>query len=328
METLTFNDFKEERVQDITMEQLRATHIELDAYGNPMKKIRHADFFDNIMQEVQFAGYTPKIMDLFIANGGDSNNPGINRYAEVAKIYGDFSCKAYVVRRVYMNLNLTEFDTNEFTTNLAISYHQGGIQVGFGQNVKICHNQCMLHADQYVATYGDKKYSEARPIDDIINIIRGWLLTARERVQNERDTIHRMQGIDVPIHVFKYLVGELQVLRVRVDSRNKNIKEQGRYYPLSQTQINSFVDRCLGFYASHDKVTLWDIYNCSTYEYSNHNMDIPKILPQNIEMVEFLDGFYHFRGKDANPSTIELRNLQITSQPIHELEYVDAEIIG
>lgn len=306
MENLTFaaSFEKENRVQDITLNMLRDTHIEYDAMGRPMKQIRHADLFDNIINEVHLAGYTPQIMDLFIANGGDSKTPGISYYPEVGNIYGDLACKAYVVRRAYLNLNLIDFDTAKFTTNLAVSYHQNGIQVGFGQNVKICHNQCMLHADQYVASYGDKKYSDALPIDKIMERVREWLFTAKERIQSERDMIKRMQGLDVPIHVFKYLVGELQVCRVRVDSKNPAIKERGQYYPLSQTQINSFTDRCLDFYHKHDKVTVWDIYNCATYEYSDHTMDIPKILPQNIEMVEFLDNFYHFRDNNIQPEAL------------------------
>lgn len=323
---LTFNDFQQEKVQDINLDMLRATHKELDAMGRELKQIRHADFFDNVINEVKSAGYTPAIMDLFIANNADKNNPGVTYYPEVGNIYGQQACKAYVVRRAYMNLNIKDFDTEEFTTNLAISYHQQGIQVGFGQNVLICHNQCMLHADQFVATYGDKKYSNGRPIEEVMNIIRGWLFNAKERIMSERDTIKRMQGMDVPIHVFKYLVGELQTIRVRVDSRNQDIKDKSRYYPLSQTQINSFTERCLAFYQNHANVSVWDIYNCSTYEYSDHKMDIPKILPQNVEMVNFLNDFYHFREPQAHEQ-LGIPQLQIVA-PTHELEYVDAEVIA
>jgi hypothetical protein len=327
MENLEFLDFKvpQNKVQDITIEQLRDTHIEYDYMGRPMKQIRHCELFDNIINEVKTAGYNPQVMDLFIANSGDRTTPGISFYPEVGERYGQLACKAYVVRRAFLNLNLTDFDTNEFTTNLAVSYHQGGIQVGFGQNVKICHNQCMLNADQYVATYGDKKYSKGLPIEKVMEVIRQWLVNAREKVQSERDCIKRMQEMEVPMPVFTYLIGELQILRVRVDSRNPKIKEKGKYYPLSQTQINTFTDRCLDFYHDHNRVTVWDLYNCATYEYSDHSMDIPKILPQNIEMVEFLDKYFHFRTP-GEPSTLPFAQVQELHQ--RELVYTPFEEVS
>ena len=57
---------KENKVQDITLDMLRDTHIEYDAMGRPMKQIRHADLFDNIINDDTFSAFnlTDKVHNL------------------------------------------------------------------------------------------------------------------------------------------------------------------------------------------------------------------------------------------------------------------------
>ena len=72
------------------------------------------------------------------------------------KVKGQHAVEAHILRRVYANIRITDFDNDETTTNVAVAFHQKGIQIGFGPNVMICHNQCMLSPELYMSSYSEK----------------------------------------------------------------------------------------------------------------------------------------------------------------------------
>lgn len=150
---LVFLNFKEVNVQEITLEQLSNSNHERLSNGAAPFGMFHDDFIKRVQSTCANNGLRTEIYDLFAADKGSSTFPGVSLSEPLIERYGDFAVKATTLRRVFCNLRILDFDTDEFTTNLSIAYHQNGIQVGIGTNVKICHNQCMLNADNYAATY-------------------------------------------------------------------------------------------------------------------------------------------------------------------------------
>lgn len=293
-----FLDFSTSKVQSITMEQLRKTVKEnypyMDETGTykPISGIYHFDFFDRITGMCHELGYEPEYYDMFAAQNRDGRTPGVTLLpAEEARL-GTRAVGAHILRRVFANIRIKDFDTDEYTTNLSIAFHQKGIQAGFGNNVKICHNQCMLSPDKYAATYKDGSDSKVE-ITEMLELIRGWLMDAKQTVERDRERIVKMKSIPVEADTTFRLIGMLTAARVAKDSNRKEIKTNARY-PLNQSQISDYTENLLLRYKLNNKVTVWDLYDAATELYKATSLDMPMIMPMNRRMVEFLSEQFSF----------------------------------
>lgn len=285
-----FFDFEKAKVQTLTLDQLERTHKENDVYGNPLRGIYHYALLNEIIGMCKAQSYNVEVYDLFAAQNKDRNTPGVVLLPQVEAQYGERAVEAHILRRVFANIRLTNFDDEEKTTNLAVAFHQKGIQVGFGNMVKICHNQCMLSPTQYIATYSEKGTGRGNgvTIPEVLDTVKSWLVDARHIIVTEREKIEKMQSIQVDAQQLFLLIGMLTALRVKCDTHESEIKET-RVYPLNQAQISKFTESLLLRYHRNQSVTVWDIYNAATDLYKANSMDIPALLPQNRAMTAFLD---------------------------------------
>ena len=285
-----FFDFEKAKVQTLTLDQLERTHKENDVYGNPLRGIYHYALLNEIIGMCKEQSYNVEVYDLFAAQNKDRNTPGVVLLPQVEAQYGERAVEAHILRRVFANIRLTNFDDEEKTTNLAVAFHQKGIQVGFGNMVKICHNQCMLSPTQYIATYSEKGTGRGNgvTIPEVLDTVKSWLIDARHIIVTEREKIEKMQSIQVDAQQLFLLIGMLTALRVKCDTHESEIKET-RVYPLNQAQISKFTESLLLRYHRNQSVTVWDIYNAATDLYKASSMDIPALLPQNRAMTAFLD---------------------------------------
>lgn len=285
-----FFDFEKAKVQTLTLEQLERTHKENDVYGKPLRGIYHYALLQEIISMCNEQNYNVEVYDLFAAQNKDRNTPGVVLLPQVEQQFGERAIEAHILRRVFANIRLTDFDDEEKTTNLAVAFHQKGIQVGFGNMVKICHNQCMLSPTQYIATYSEKGTGRGNgvSIPEVLDTVKSWLLDARHIIVTEREKIEKMQSIQVNAQQLFTLIGMLTALRVKCDTHETEIKET-RIYPLNQAQISKFTESLLLRYHRNQNVTVWDIYNAATDLYKANSMDIPSLLPQNRAMTAFLD---------------------------------------
>lgn len=285
-----FFDFEKAKVQTLTLDQLERTHKENDVYGNPLRGIYHYALLNEIIGMCNAQSYNVEVYDLFAAQNKDRNTPGVVLLPQVEAQYGERAVEAHILRRVFANIRLTNFDDEEKTTNLAVAFHQKGIQVGFGNMVKICHNQCMLSPTQYIATYSEKGTGRGNgvTIPEVLDTVKSWLIDARHIIVTEREKIEKMQSIQVDAQQLFLLIGMLTALRVKCDTHESEIKET-RVYPLNQAQISKFTESLLLRYHRNQSVTVWDIYNAATDLYKANSMDIPALLPQNRAMTAFLD---------------------------------------
>ena len=291
METLDnkFFDFEKAKVQTLTIDQLERTHKENDVYGKPLRGIYHYELLNDIIGMCREQNYDVEVYDLFAAQNKDRNTPGVVLLPQVEAQFGERAVEAHILRRVFANIRIKDFDDEETTTNLAVAFHEKGIQVGFGPNVMICHNQCMLNREHYIATYSEKGTGRGNgvTIPEVLDIVKSWLVDARHIIVTEREKIEKMKQIQVDAQQMFILIGMLTALRVKCDTHIKEIKES-RVYPLNQAQISTFTESMLLQYHREQRVTVWDIYNAATDLYKANTMDIPSLLPQNRAMVGFL----------------------------------------
>ncbi len=283
-----FFDFEKAKTQAITLEQLSRTHREDDVYGNPLRGIYHFDLFNKVIDECTELGYNVEVYDMFAAQNRDRQSPGVVRLPQVEAVKGQHAVEAHILRRVYANIRITDFDNDETTTNVAVAFHQKGIQIGFGPNVMICHNQCMLSPELYMSSYSEKgKKGSGMEVAAMLDTLKSWLVDARHIIETDRERIDKMKETRITAEQMFLLIGLMTATRVKADTSRKSIRENITY-PLNQSQITLFTEDMLEAYHDKEFVTAWDMYNSATNLYKANRMDIPALLPQNRAMVNFM----------------------------------------
>lgn len=283
-----FFDFEKAKTQAITLEQLSRTHREDDVYGNPLRGIYHFDLFNKVIDECTELGYNVEVYDMFAAQNRDRQSPGVVRLPQVEAVKGQHAVEAHILRRVYANIRITDFDNDETTTNVAVAFHQKGIQIGFGPNVMICHNQCMLSPELYMSSYSEKgKKGSGMEVAAMFDTLKSWLVDARHIIETDRERIAKMKETRITAEQMFLLIGLMTATRVKTDTSRKSIRENITY-PLNQSQITLFTEDMLEAYHDKEFVTAWDMYNSATNLYKANRMDIPALLPQNRAMVNFM----------------------------------------
>ena len=283
-----FFDFEKAKTQAITLEQLSRTHREDDVYGNPLRGIYHFDLFNKVIDECTELGYNVEVYDMFAAQNRDRQSPGVVRLPQVEAVKGQHAVEAHILRRVYANIRITDFDNDETTTNVAVAFHQKGIQIGFGPNVMICHNQCMLSPELYMSSYSEKgKKGSGMEVATMLDTLKSWLVDARHIIETDRERIAKMKETRITAEQMFLFIGLMTATRVKADTSRKSIRENITY-PLNQSQITVFTEDMLEAYHNKEFVTAWDMYNSATNLYKANRMDIPALLPQNRAMVNFM----------------------------------------
>ena len=283
-----FFDFEKAKTQAITLEQLSRTHREDDVYGNPLRGIYHFDLFNRVIDECTELGYNVEVYDMFAAQNRDRQSPGVVRLPQVEAVKGQHAVEAHILRRVYANIRITDFDNDETTTNVAVAFHQKGIQIGFGPNVMICHNQCMLSPELYMSSYSEKgKKGSGMEVATMLDTLKSWLVDARHIIETDRERIAKMKETRITAEQMFLFIGLMTATRVKADTSRKSIRENITY-PLNQSQITVFTEDMLEAYHNKEFVTAWDMYNSATNLYKANRMDIPALLPQNRAMVNFM----------------------------------------
>ena len=290
-----FFDFEKQSVQQMTLDQLKRTYRENRGDDRSCPHgIYHFALIQQILDMAAEHGYDAEVYDLFATNNRDKQTPGVSLDPEREKMYGERAIEAHTLRRVYANIRLKNWDNDEMTTCLALSYTQKGIQVGFGRNVRVCHNMNILGSGHFVSDYSTGAFHYAngdREKTDLAGILRaigGWLTDAEHIVISNDETIERMkQSILSPEQLFTIL-GILTTIRVSTDTKIKRIKRVGGVYPLNQAQITQFTEGLLCKQKDAGRVTAWDFYNCATELYKPHIVDQNQIMPETLAMSEFM----------------------------------------
>lgn len=286
-----FLDFETSKVQIVTLDQLQRTEKENDVYGKPLKGMYHFELINNMIQMCAKYGYKAEIYDLFAANNRDRNTPGVTRLPEKEAVLGDKAVEAHILRRVYCNIRLREFDKGDgddaITTNMAISFHQKGIQLGVGRNVVICHNQCMLSPEQYGATYTEP-HARAYKLEELLERADAWLANLRGIIDADDEKMRLMKQREIKAQEMFTIIGMLTSLRVASETKYKAIRNAYSTIPLNQAQIGRLTEKMMLAYHDKGEVTAWDLYNAATDMYKSTQLDQPMILSQNLAMSNFI----------------------------------------
>lgn len=283
MDTL---NFKEKKVQVISLDDLERTYHENLYDGTPVGGIYHFALIQQVLEICEKHGMKPEVQEIFAADNRDSKRPGVSVLPAVEANFGEGAIQAHLLRRVYANIALRIDETEEFVTNLCVAYHQRGIQLAVGPQVKICHNQCIMHPSDVVSNYGDERVD----IDGLLLKVERWMNSYAKLSQIWQSCVEKMQDYAFGQVDGWQLVGMLVDERVRHDSRLKQ-ERRPDCYPLNNTQINRmaelmFVRRQEMNVYEEPPRTLWDAYNLCTAELHPDKTDIPAVIPQQLALIQ------------------------------------------
>lgn len=275
-------DFTKQKVHQLDFETLKRTHKENDIYGNPIKDIYHYQLINEIAELCYKNSLDFEISNIFAAQNNSRNTPGVVVLPQVELVHGENAVEAHILRRVFANIEIKNNSNSEMTSNIAIAYHQSGIQVGVGPMVVVCRNQTIMASERMYSNYG-KGRMETKTL---IQGVGEWLKDFFNYQETDLQVIEQMKSREMNEGEVLRLIGMLTAMRVSKDS--KYIEHSPQVYPLNQSQISQFTEDYLRERQSRAILTMWEIYNIATKMYKATEMDIPGILPQNGAMVALL----------------------------------------
>lgn len=288
----TLNFDSNNSIEVITLEELKNTYLEHNISGEPMYNgIYHYDLIDRVGDLCRKHELDYHIEEIFAGQNKRKGYDGVAIAPQREEVYGPKALEAHALRRVFTTIRINDMEDEESNTGLVIGYHQDGIQLAIGPNVKFCHNQCVLSPSKLIQSYGGNE--RIRSIDKMLDIVSEWLYSFSEDRIRDVNVLKAMKEVNVSYKDTMELIGRLNAIRVAKDSKDTRLKKNdnlGKAYPLNQGQISEFTERYLQECINKETtdMSLWDIYNIATQMYKPGQTDIPAILPQNVAWTEFL----------------------------------------
>jgi predicted transcriptional regulator len=279
-------DFKENPVQVLRLEELKETIDERNIGSNPISGIVHFVLLERIQEMLIKAQFDFEMEPIYATSGGASAFPGVTKLPVLEAQYGEGALQAHILRRMITAFNIKKGETDDTTQSIAVSYHQQGIQVAVGPNVKICRNQCIYGAKNRFQTYGDGKLE----VERLFQIVSDWILNYDEIRARDVAILENMKKVVLNYGNVCDVVGELNLIRVAKDSLRLRPE-----YILQQNQIGDLSSTYLKFLQGDNKaldynkgITLYEFYNMCTEMYKPEFTDLPNIIGRNHLLGDYL----------------------------------------
>jgi hypothetical protein len=267
--------FLDNPIQELTLEQLKLTADERTTGQNYMNGIAHHQIFDRvseIMDKHNLKFYVDKI---YAADNKNKSLPGVTVLPLAQEKYGMNSLESHILRRINGKLNILTDNDATSCGSIALSFHQQGIQLAFGQNVHICSNMSIF-GENLIYSYGQN----GMPIDKMFNVIGDWANQYGELRAHDVSILKKMNDIFIePSKAIPELIGKLQIEAVNAAYRRSNIVP-----PLNIGQISAFTKSILDKtdeLSSDTFISVYELYNFGTEMHKVGETDLPNILPAN-----------------------------------------------
>jgi hypothetical protein len=280
-------NFKENKVQYITLDQLQETVDERNTGQRPINGIVHHDLFGKIQSILSGANLKFELKPIAVTDGGARQYPGVVSLPAFTDQYGEGSLKSLLLRRMIGLFTITDYAVNGYSCGIAVAFHQDGIQVGFGPNIDVCANLCIMGGDMRIQTYGPNKIK----VDQMFTIINDWVTKAQEHMARQTKMLDVMKRFDMSYDDVAELVGIMNMIRV---GRDITAYKGENEYPLNQSQISRFTTEYLLEYQELKKkgedtnISLYDLYNLGTNMHKPEYTDLPMIIGNNTAMGQLL----------------------------------------
>lgn len=287
-------DFQTNKVEIMDLSTLKRTHMEDDYEGNPLRGIYHFQAIENVIDICNKYNLNFEVEEIFAAHNNSKHLPGVTVLKKEEMVHGEKSVVAHILRRIFTTIRINDYETDELTTTIVLTYHQDGIQAAIGPCVKACHNQCIMSAERIVSNYGKNKVST----EQLFATVDEWLSQFETQMTEDRERIRRLKNTIINLKEVYTYIGLLTALRVAHDSSDETLSGKIENYPLNQSQISAFTEDVLIRMKGRDTISAWDLYNIATEYYKPEKTSIPSLIHQNIAFASTLDNFCQFRENE------------------------------
>lgn len=278
-------NFTKNKVEVLSLEELAQTVHENYHNGLPVMGIYHFALIEQLLEQLERKSIYYEVKEIFAANNNSKDRPGVSINEQIEAVKGKNVLEAYTLRRVYANIGFKLSGVGDWDLNMAVAYHQSGIQVAFGPMVHICHNQTILDAQDVfstckITTASDNNYW-TKDVNQLITKVYDYIDQFEERMQQLSAQVTMWKDQPFMPDDFNDVVAALLVARVRHDSAHPMV-HTSEQYPLTDKNINAAIERYLvskagdGTYMAN--MSWWDAFQVFNYDLKPSGCEIPKIV--------------------------------------------------
>ena len=286
-------DFSRNKTQELSLADLAKTYIENYPNGEPVGGIYHFVLINEIVERLEKAGLKPEVAQITAADNRDRMRPGVTIFKEMEEKYGEGSFESHALRRVYAIINVKDFADKDTDYNCAISYHQKGISVGFGPQVRVCSNMMIMGARYFLSTTSlggiMGKRENMKNVNELLTKADELIAGFSTSVVEWRQKLDDLRYITLEANQCRVIFGRLMEERILYDTQNKDL-HTSTIYPLNDTFIKLAYERYLAYLrtSEHQQITAWEFYNLLNEDLKPSKVDMPLLQPQMVRLNDFL----------------------------------------
>lgn len=274
IETLSFDDAK---ITELNLDQLKQTlALESAKGGLPRNRpIEHFNLIENIQNLAMAANLNIQMDPIWVTESGAAR---IQWKGEKDKC----PLQNYLIQRLTTRIHLTKGNENGINVAIALSYHDKGISVAFGINVRACSNQSIF-GDNMWNTYGQGSV----PFEKGMEVLAHWISQYDSRFDEQLRYVNLMKQQIVTNDDVDMIIGKLFINAVKFNSGDRE-----QYAPLNVTQCSRFVEEYNQLIRNEEHknkpLTLWQLANNGTAILKPRTSNIIDMLECNRKFNNFL----------------------------------------
>jgi hypothetical protein len=286
-------DFSRNKTQELSLADLAKTYIENYPNGEPVGGIYHYVLINEMLEKLEAAGLKPEVAQITAADNRDRMRPGVTIFKEMEAKYGEGSFESHALRRVYAIINVKDFADKDTDYNCAISYHQKGISVGFGPQVRVCSNMMIMGARYFLSTTSlggiMGKRENMKNVNELLTKADELIAGFSTSVVEWRQKLDDLRYVTLEANQCRVIFGRLMEERILYDTQNKDL-HTSTIYPLNDTFIKLAYERYLAYLrtSEHKQITAWEFYNLLNEDLKPSRVDMPLLQPQMVRLNDFL----------------------------------------
>ncbi len=286
-------DFSRNKTQELSLADLAKTYIENYPNGEPVGGIYHYVLINEMLEKLEAAGLKPEVAQITAADNRDRMRPGVTIFKEMEAKYGEGSFESHALRRVYAIINVKDFADKDTDYNCAISYHQKGISVGFGPQVRVCSNMMIMGARYFLSTTSlggiMGKRENMKNVNELLTKADELIAGFSTSVVEWRQKLDDLRYVTLEVNQCRVIFGRLMEERILYDTQNKDL-HTSTIYPLNDTFIKLAYERYLAYLrtSEHKQITAWEFYNLLNEDLKPSRVDMPLLQPQMVRLNDFL----------------------------------------
>lgn len=274
METIVFTD--NNKVLPISLGTLKQTQTLLDYAGKlpATAPIEHFNFLDELTNRIS-KNFTIEPTPIFVSRNAakrikvlDPEDVGLPQSWLIQRLITSFHIKTNGLE-----------DQDSFF-NVAVAFNDMGIQVGFGQNIRICTNLAIF-ANNYLTTYGKNRIS----YNNIWKALDGYINSIYEIREHDNTILANLKNIDISYDALKSFMGNIQLKAIASSYNIKNctfplnIGEVSAIGKKLLTTCDGLLDKRKEELLENPFVSAYELYNMGTEILKPQSNDFVSLLP-------------------------------------------------